>query len=116
VLAEPEEHVRTALMQVLRDDGYPIRKGMEEEQVISTGYRHEIGSIWDRLLVYRLGVNRSRVDATIRSEGIDETRLTIQISYEAKDHIWSSWLDSTPALQQNAANLLRLLKNALGLL
>lgn len=116
ILFAPEEHVRTALVQVLTEDGYSIRDGREQGHIISTGYREETNSIWDRLLIYVFGVNRSRVDATVTPESPDQTRLTIQVSYEIKNHIWSPWRDSSPALQQSAANQFRLVKNALGLL
>lgn len=115
VLAAPEDQVRQAVLEVLESDGYSIQDESEPGR-ISTAYRQEISSIWDRLLVYRLGVNRSRVDATTVSEGESDTHLTIQVTYEAKSHIWSSWIGSSPALQQSAANLIRLVKNALRIL
>jgi hypothetical protein len=116
VLAAPQDQVRAALIQVLTEDGYSIKDESNEGRIISTGYREETNSIWDWLLLSRFGVNRSRVDATFTPEDQDHTRLSIQISYETKRHIWSLWQDSSPALQQSAANQLRLVKNVLGLL
>jgi hypothetical protein len=116
VLAAPQDQVRAALIQVLTEDGYSIQDGRNEGRILSTAYREETRSIWDWLLLSRFGVNRSRVDATFTPEDQVHTRLSIQISYEAKRHIWSLWQDSSPALQQSAANQLRLVKNVLGLL
>ena len=115
-LPSSEDQVRTALIEVLINDGYRIRRGGEQEQVIATEYRKEIDSIWDRLLVCGFGVNRSRVDAAITPADPDHTSLLIRVTYETKRYLWSSWRESTPALQQSAANQVRRLKNALGLL
>jgi hypothetical protein len=114
VLPASEERVRAAVLEVLTTDNYPIKTGQDEGE-IRTGYRREIETPWDRLLVYRFGVNRSRVTATLNSEGLDQTRLIIEVDYEAKSHLWSLWRRSTPALRESAANQLRLVKNTLRL-
>ncbi|MGH7230140.1 MAG: hypothetical protein ACREJU_02125 [Nitrospiraceae bacterium] len=112
----PEDQVRAALIQVLTEDGYPVRQSAEQDRVISTGYREENDVIWDRLLVYRFGVDRSRIDATLTPESATHTRLSVQVTYEAKRYIWSSWQESTPALQHNAATQVRRMKRVLGIL
>ena len=114
VFRAPEDQVKTALLEVLTADGYPIRR--DQGQVINTGYREEINSIWDRLLVYRFGVGRSRVDATVTSDDPTETRVSVQVTFESKRYLWSSWREATPPLQQSAANQLRRIKQTLGLL
>ena len=116
VFASPEDYVRRVLLQVLTDDGYPLHRGAESERVITTGYREEMDGPWDRLLVYRVGVGRSRVDATVTPESETSTRVEIRVTYEAKRHLWSSWQDSTPPLQRNATTQLERIKHGLGLL
>jgi hypothetical protein len=116
VLPSSEEQVRVALIQVLTEDGYPVRRRAEEERVIITGYRDETGGPWNLLLVSRFGVDRSRIDATLTPENNRETRVTVHVTYETKRYIWSSWRESTPSLQHNAATQVRRVKKLLGLL
>lgn len=116
VLVAPQDQVRAAVIQVLTEAGYEV--GGEDQPVrdLSTGYRQEIDSPWDWLLFYRFGVSRSRVEATIIPENETATRLIVQVTYEGKDSLFASWrLYETP-LPQSAANHLRLVKKALGLL
>ncbi|HJU04127.1 MAG TPA: hypothetical protein VJ692_03175 [Nitrospiraceae bacterium] len=116
VLPSSEEQVRAALIQVLTEDGYPVRRRAEEERVIVTGYRDETGGPWNQLLVSRFGVDRSRIDATLTPENEQETRVAVHVTYEAKRYPWSSWQKATPPLQHNAATQVRRVKRLLGLL
>jgi hypothetical protein len=117
LLPSPEDEVRAAVIQVLTEDGYSIRNSANQERVISTDYREEINGIWDRFLVYVFSVDRSRVDASVTPEDQTHTRLTIQVTYEARSHFWSSWQQEDPAaLARNPATQVRRVKNVLGLL
>ncbi len=73
-------------------------------------------SPWDSLHRSRFGKNRSKVEVTFVPESDQSTRLTIQVAYEGKDSLFSSWQPYVPTLPQSAANHVRLIKNALGLL
>lgn len=115
VLAAPPDKVREAVVDVLTEGGYDIVEADVPGDVVKTGYRQELHGPWNRLLVSRIGVGRSLVESTIApAEG--GTRLTIRVGYEAKDRQWASWESAQPPLAQSAANQLRLVKNALGLL
>ncbi|MER3424344.1 MAG: hypothetical protein C4293_15115 [Nitrospiraceae bacterium] len=116
VLAAPSDKVKAALVQVLEGSGYSVRERGDQEGVISTGYREEIPTIWNWLLVSRFGVGRSYVNAIMTPENQETTRLTIQVIYEAKTYLWSLWKESTPPLQWNSAIQLRRVKRVLGLL
>jgi hypothetical protein len=116
VLSTSEDQVRTALIHVLTEDGYPVRRHAEENRIIITGYREETDSPWDRMLTYRFGVDRSRIDATLTPESDTETRVIVHVTYEAKRYIWSSWRHSFPPLQHTAATQIRRVKKILGLL
>ena len=120
-LPRPEAEVKTALLQVLSADGYAIQNNDgqgddDRDQTVTTGYREEIDSVWDWLLVRRFGVGRSWVTATLRQEGEGTTHVTIQVTYEGKESLFSAWRDYETPLQQSARNQLRLLRNALALL
>lgn len=116
VLAAPLDQVKTALLYVLSTDGYPVREGGDEDRVVMTGYRRESEGLWNWLLKSRFGVGRSKVEATISPYAQDSTRLTISVVYEAKDHIWSTWQETTPPPHRSATLQLRSVKKALGLL
>jgi hypothetical protein len=116
VLAAPLDQVKTALVSVLSTDGYPVRNGADDDRVIMTGYRRETEGLWDWLLKTRFGVGRSKVEATVSPESQDATRLTISVIYEAKEHIWSAWEETTPPPHRRADLQLRSVKKALGLL
>lgn len=116
VLAAPLDQVRTALVFVLSTDGYPVRDGRDDDRVVVTGYRQETDGWWDWLLTSRFGVGRSKVEATVSPESEDTTHLTISVSYEAKDHLWSTWQKTTPPPHRDATLQLRSVKKALGLL
>lgn len=121
LLPRPEAQVKTAVLQVLSADGYAIQNNDGQgddgrDKTVTTGYREEIDSVWDWLLLRRFGVGRSWVTATVRQEGEGATRVTIQVTYEGKDSLFSAWREYETPLQQSAQNQLRLLRNALGLL
>lgn len=116
LLAAPESQVRAAVIQVLVEGGYPIQQGDGKGPVVRTGYREEMDSPGNSLHRSRFGKGRSRVEVTIVSEGDISTRLTIQVAYEGKDSLFASWQPYVPTLPQSAANQIRLIKNALGLL
>ncbi len=118
-LAAPQDRVKAAVIQVLTEGGYTIRDGNESDRVVSAGYRQEIDSIWNWLLFSRFGVTRSQVEATIAPEKESTeiaTRLTIEVTHQGKDSLFSFWRTYDTPLPQSAANQLRLVKNALGLL
>jgi hypothetical protein len=116
VLAAPLNQVKTALVYVLSTDGYPVRDSADDDRVVMTGYRRETEGLWDWLLRTRFGVGRSKVEATVSPDSQDTTRLTISVIYEAKDHLWSTWEETTPPPHRNATLHLRSVKKALGLL
>jgi len=116
VLAAPLNQVKTALVSVLSADGYPVRESYVDDRVVMTGYRREIEGLWDWLLKSRFGVGRSKVEATMSPESQDTTRLTVSVIYEAKDHLWSAWQETTPPPHRSATLQLRSIKKALGLL
>lgn len=116
VLAAPLDQVKTALLYVLSTDGYPVRDSADDDRVVMTGYRRETEGLWDWLLKSRFGVGRSKVEATVSPDSQESTRLTISVIYEAKDHIWSTWQETTPPPHRSATLQLRSVKKALGLL
>lgn len=116
LLVAPPSLVRAAVVQVLTEAGYEVSGDDQPERTLSTGYRQEIDSPWDWLLVCRFGVSRSRVQATIIPENETATRLIIHVSYESKGGLFASWRPYETPLQQSAANQLRLVRNTLGLL
>ena len=115
-LAAPQDRVKAAVIQVLTEGGYTIRSGNEPDRVVSAGYRQEIDSIWNWLLIFPVGVSRSQVEATLAPEEETATRLTIEVTHQGKDSLFSFWLTYDTPLPQSAANQLRLVKTALGLL
>jgi len=116
VLTAPLDQVKIALVSVLSTDGYPVRTGSDDHRIVMTGYRRESEGWWDWLLKSRFGVERSKVEATVSPESQDTTRLRISVIYEAKDHLWSAWRETTPPPHRGAALQLRSVKKALGLL
>ena len=116
VLAAPLDQVKTTLIYVLSADGYPVRDGTDDDRVVMTGYRRETQGLWDWLLKTRFGVGRSKVEATVSPDSQETTRVTISVIYEAKDHLWSTWEETTPPPHRSAILYLRSVKKALGLL
>ena len=113
-LPAPAKKVRTAVIQVLTDGGYEVDQ--KDDQNVTTGYREEISGPWDWLLRWRFGTGRSRVDALVTPASEQSTRLRLNVLYEGKDGIFTSWENSPTALPESAENQLRLIKNALQLL
>jgi hypothetical protein len=106
----------TKCVSVLSIDGYPVRDSADDDRVVMTGYRRETEGMWNWLLRTRFGVGRSKVEATVSPDSQEATRLTISVIYEAKDHLWSAWEETTPPPHRNATLQLRSVKKALGLL
>jgi hypothetical protein len=119
ILEAPEAQVRAAFVRVLTDGGYDVVRGAESEASIRTGYREEIGS-YNWLYRTRFGVNRSKVTVTLLPESDSATRVSVEVLYEGKEGEWmpltGSWVSYDAALPQSAANTIRLVRNALGLL
>jgi hypothetical protein len=114
VLPLPPDQVHSALVAVLEADDYSVRTA-EDERVVETGYRKQMDGPWNWLLTSRFGVDRSKVNAVMSAEGADSTRLNISVTHQAKDHVWSSWQDTTAPPHRDASLHLRSLKVALGL-
>jgi len=119
ILEAPEAQVRAAFVRVLTDGGYDVERGAQDDPAIRTGYREEIGN-YNWLYRTQFGVNRSKVTVTLTPEGDTATRVTVQVWYEGKSGEWmpltGSWVPYDAAVAQSAANTIRLVKNALGLL
>jgi hypothetical protein len=121
LLPKPEDQVKTAFLQVLSADGYTVESHADQgedsrDTTVTTGYREEIDSVWDWMLTRWVGVGRSQVTAILRQESEGATHVTIQVTYEGKDSLFSAWRDYETPLRQGAQNQIRLLRNALGLL
>lgn len=116
LLTAPADQVKTALIQVLREGGYEVDEGDFEEQKLETGYRREMTAPWNWILKRRFGVSRTWLEATVRAESDTTTRLTIQVTHEGKDSLFTSWKPYDPPLRQRADTQIQLVKNALGLL
>ena len=111
-----ESQVRTAVVQVLTEGNYEVQAADAKEPVLKTGYRNEMDGPWNALLHSRFGRGRSKVEVTITPEDAALTHVVIRVAYEGKDSLFASWRAYVPPLPQSAANQIRLLKNALGLL
>ena len=110
------EKVRAAVIEVLTANGYLVQEHDGGGRILTTGYRREMDGPWDGLLRSRFGVGRSLVVATVTPESETVTRVSMQVTYEAKNRIFDSWTEGTPPLQISAENNIRLIKNALGIL
>jgi len=111
-----QDKVKAALIDILTANGYTVREEAHDSRVLTTGYREEISNMWDWLLRSRFGVGRSLVVATLTPEEEGVTRLAIQVTYEEKNRLWTSWYSAQPPVAFSAENNIRLVKNALGLL
>ncbi len=114
ILPIPADQVRETVIDVLAADGYDVKE--EDAGRLMTGYRRETRSPWDWMLRWRFGVGRSRVVATVTPTSEATTHLTIHVSYEGKDGMFTAWEASPTPLPQSAANQLRVIKNALRVL
>jgi hypothetical protein len=110
-LPAPADQVKAAVSKVLKDDNYAVdwKNGAQ----LNTGYRDEQPSIWDWLVRGRLGVVRSRAEASVTPETDQTTRLRLQVSSEGKRSMFDSWAPTEPQVPQSAENKLRLIKNEL---
>lgn len=110
-LPAPADQVKAAVSKVLKDDNYDVdwKDGVQ----LNTGYRDEQPSIWDWLVKGRLGVVRSRAEASVTPETDQTTRLRLQVSSEGKRSMFDSWGPTEPQVPQSAENKLRLIKNEL---
>lgn len=115
VLTAPRDHVRAALVSVLEADGYPVR-GENDGRVVRTGYREETRGPWNRLLIWRVGVTRSRVEAVLSADSEETTRVSLSVIYESKEHLWSAWREMSPPPHRSADLYLRSVRKALQLL
>lgn len=114
MLPAPADRVTTAVIQVLTDGGYRIE--LTDGRKLTTGYRKEISGPWDRLLRWRFGTERSRVEATVTPTSDSSARLRLNVMYEGKDGLFTQWEDALTALPQSAQHQLQLIQNALQLL
>jgi hypothetical protein len=108
-------HVQPVARQILLQEGFPLSVPEGGSERMKTGYREEISGPWDSLLRARFGVGRSRVEISLSPEG-DATRMTVSVYHEGKDGLFESWKPYAPPLRASAANYVRLVKNALGIL
>lgn len=106
------DRVKAAVTKVLAEDDYCCVDWKEGSQ-LQTGYRGEQPSIWDWLVRGRLGVVRSRAEASVTSETAQTSRLRLQVSSEGKQTMFDGWSPTTPQIPQSAENKLRLIKNEL---
>ena len=113
-LPAPADDVRTAVAQVLADQGYDVQ--WRDEETLGTGYRDETGGPWNGLLHWRFGTLKSRVEVLITPGSDEMTRLRLHVLSKGKDGLFTAWDPAPSALPQSAGNQLRLIKNALHLL
>ncbi len=105
------DRVKAAVTKVLSDDNYNV--DWKDGAQLQTGYRGEQPSIWDWLVRGRLGVVRSRAEASVTSETDQSSRLRLQVSSEGKQTMFQGWEPTAPQVPQSAENKLRLIKNEL---
>jgi hypothetical protein len=113
-LSAPLDTVKTALTQILTDDGYDV--DWKNDSTLETSYREEMQGPWNWLYRWRFGTIKSRVNATVTAADNQNTTLKLEVQSEGKDGIFTSWDQVPSALPQSADNQLRLIKNALQLL
>lgn len=105
------DRVKAAVTKVLAEDDYDV--DWKDGSQLQTGYREEQPSIYDWLVRGRLGVVRSRAEASVTPETEQSSRLRLQISSEGKQTMFQGWGPTAPQVPQSAANKLRLIKNEL---
>jgi|CXWL01.1.fsa_nt_gi hypothetical protein len=116
VIPSPPQQVQEALVQILTADGYQVHSQVDDSNTLTTGFRNEISTWWNRLLLGPFGVTRSRVEATITSTDDTQSRLRIHIFNEQKSGLFETWDAQPPALAQSAATYLRHVRQSLNLL
>ncbi|HEY5931980.1 MAG TPA: hypothetical protein VIT63_03645 [Nitrospira sp.] len=110
-LPAPADRVKAAVTKVLDDDDYDV--DWKDGSQLNTGYRDEQPSIWDWLVKGRLGVVRSRAEASVTPETDQSSRLRLQVSSEGKQTMFQGWGPTEPQVPQSAQNKLRLIKKEL---
>lgn len=113
-LPAPADRVKAAVTKVFAEDDYSDVDWKDGSQ-LQTGFREEQPSIWDWMVRGRLGVVRSRAEASVTPESEQSSRLRIQVSSEGKRTMFDSWESVAPQVPQSAENKLRLIKNELKL-
>ena len=81
-LPVPAERVKTALSDVLTQEGYTV--DLDDDGNVTTGMRKEIRSPWNGLLRWRFGVGKSRVEARVAPPDATHTRLRLQVFHRGK--------------------------------
>lgn len=106
------DRVKAAVTKVFAEDDYCC-VDWKDGSKLQTGYRGEQPSIWDWMVRGRLGVVRSRAEASVTPETDQSSRLRLQISSEGKQTMFDSWSPTAPQVPQSAENKLRLIRNEL---
>ena len=105
------DRVKAAVTKVLADDDYNV--DWKDGSQLHADYRDEQPSIWDWLVKGRVGVVKSRAEASVTPETDQSSRLRLQISSEGKQTMFQGWGPTAPQVPQSAENKLRLIKNEL---
>ncbi len=113
--AAPRDRVKQAVIKVLTANGYRVN-GDASGGTLTTGYREEIGSITNWLVVARFGITRSRVRVDLADGAPQTTLVTLEVLHDSKDGLFSSWGAGDIPLPQSPDTFLRLIQNELGLL
>ena len=113
--AAPRDRVKQAVIKVLAANGYTVDDDASTTK-LSTGYRQEIGSITNWLVVSRFGITRSRVRVDLIDSAPQTTLVKLEVLHDSKDGLFSSWGAGDIPLPQSPDTFLRLIKNELGLL
>ena len=113
--AAPRDRVKQAVITVLTANGYTVDDHAAGTQ-LQTGYREEIRSITNWLVVARFGITRSRVRVDLSDEPQQTTTVKLEVLHDSKDGLFSSWGSGDIPLPQSPDTLLQLIKHELGLL
>lgn len=113
--AAPRDRVKEAVVKVLTANGYRVDEDVSGTR-LQTGYREEIDSITNWLVVSRFGITRSRVRVDLADEAPHSTMVKLEVLHDSKDGLFSSWGAGDIPLPQSPDTFLRLIKNELGLL
>lgn len=114
--AAPRERVKQAAVKVLTENGYTVFDDEASAARLTTGYREEIRTIWNWLVVSRFGIDRSRVRVDL-TEGTEQTtHVKLEVLHDSKDGLFSRWGSGDIPLPQDPDTFLRLIRNELGLL
>jgi hypothetical protein len=113
--AAPRDRVRQAVVKVLTANGYSVEDDKESAR-IQTGYREEIRTITNWLVVARFGISRSRVRVDLSDVPPQATLVKLEVIHDSKDGLFSTWGPGDIPLPQSPDTFLRLIQNELGLL